>query len=331
MSEPERKPYSVQRFRGKFALVWNADGKRRRRQLYSEDKPSAEAEARRIWAAGDDTPWTMGKVMAGYIASLELDNRPSAPRRRDAWKAMRLFWERTEPLLVDEKMCRDYVAQRDAAASTQRYELLQISTALSWARANTPVTAKPKMWLPKGAEAGIKHLSHAQFERFLEQVKAPHAKLYMLLGLYTMARPAAVLDLVWDQVDFETGLIDLNPPGRRQTRKARPTVPMNDDLREALLIAFEARQTKWVIERGGKKIANMKKAFQAASQRSGIKATPYSLRHTGAVWAASNGAPMAKLAQFMGHDDDSTTQRHYAKFQPEHLMDVANAVQRMRK
>ncbi len=266
--------------------------------------------------------------MTGYMAGLVADGKPSAPRRRDAWKAMRLFWEKTDPALIDAEMCRAYDAQRDAAPATVRYELLQVSTALSWGRANNHITATPKMWLPATAEAQTKHLSHAQFERFLSAVIAPHARLYVLLGLYTMARPAAILDLVWGQVDFETGLIDLNPPGRRQTRKKRPTVPMNDDLRDELEVAFAARQTKWVIERGGKRVANVKKAFQAASDRSGVKATPYSLRHTGAVWAAANGVSMAKLAQFMGHDDDSTTQKHYAKFQPEHLKEVANAVQR---
>lgn len=55
---------------------------------------------------------------------------------------------------------------------------------------------------------------------------------------------------------------------------------------------------------------------------------PYKLRHTGAVWAAEAGVPMAALAQFMGHDDDITTQRHYARFSPGYLKSVADAVQR---
>src|SRR3546814_9647702 len=42
--------------------------------------------------------------------------------------------------------------------------------------------------------------------------------LYVLLGLYTMARPSAILELTWDRVDFERRLIDLNPAGRKQTR-----------------------------------------------------------------------------------------------------------------
>jgi integrase len=324
--------FTVQRFRGSFAIVWRDEhGTRRRRRLYAENRPSAEAEARRVWAAGDDTPWTMARIMDGYIASLVFDEKPSAVRRKDAWKAMRSFWAGVDPNLIDPQMCKDYTEQRGAAPGTIRYELLQISTSIAWARAEQHTTATPKMWLPKAAEPAERHLSPREFDRLLDAARAPHAKLYMLLGIYTMARPAAILDLIWDQIDFETGLINLNPPGRRQTRKKRPTVPMGDDLRAELQQAHAARQTNFVIERGGKKVANIKKAFQAASDRSGVKATPYSLRHTGAVWAAGQGVSMAKLAQFMGHDDDSVTQRHYAKFQPDHLMDVANAVQRARK
>jgi integrase len=71
-----------------------------------------------------------------------------------------------------------------------------------------------------------------------------------------------------------------------------------------------------VIERGAKKVANIKKAFQAASERSGVHATPYTLRHTAAVWMAEAGMPMSQIAQFMGHDDSATTEKHYARFSP---------------
>ena len=266
--------------------------------------------------------------MTGYIASLEADSKPSTQRRKDAWKAMRLFWEKTDPVLVDQQMCRDYAAQRRAGGSTVRYELLMISTAIGWARREKFTEAKPDMWLPPVGERKVRHLSHAQFEKFFAEVKAPHAQLYVLLGLYTMARPTAILELTWDRVNFEKRLIDLNPEGRKQTAKRRPTVKMNDELYEAMLTAYASRQIAHVIERGGKKVASVKKAFQAASERCGFHVTPYMLRHTGAVWAAENGISMAELAQFMGHDDDSTTQRHYARFSPDYLVGVANAVQR---
>lgn len=54
--------------------------------------------------------------------------------------------------------------------------------------------------------------------------------------------------------------------------------------------------------------------------------THYALRHTGAVWAAEAGVSMAELSQFMGHDSLETTARHYARFSPEHLRNVANAI-----
>jgi len=318
--------YTVQQFRGGYALVYRHDGKRVRRTLYAADRPGAEAEARRLWEGRGDTPWTMARLMTGYIASIE--GRPSHQRRKDAWKAMRPFWERTDPALIDAQMCRKYAEQRRAGPATIRYELLQVSTALAWGRAGKHITAKPEMWLPETAERKVRHLSHTQFERFFAAVRAPHARLYVLLGLYTMARPSAILELTWDRVDFERRLIDLNPSGRRQTAKKRPVVSMNDELREALETAYEARQCAHVVERGAQKVGSVKKAFQAASERSGVQVTPYTLRHTGAVWAAEAGISMPALAQFMGHDDSATTERHYARFSPGYLANVANAVRR---
>jgi integrase len=326
--------YTVQRFRGGYALVWakdpaiplSAPGNRGRRQLYAQDRPGAEAEARRVWQGSDDSPWTLGRLMTGYLASIA--HKPSHQRRQDAWKAMKPFWERTDPDLIDAQMCKDYGDQRRAGPATIRYELLQISTALKWGRANRYIIAKPDMWLPETPERKVRHLSHDEFERFFAEVKAPHAKLYVLLGLYTMARPSAILDLTWDRIDFTRGLIDLNPPGRKQTAKRRPVVPIADDLREPLEVAYAGRQSAYVIEHGAKQVANVKKAFQAASARSGIEVTPYTLRHTGAVWAAEAGTPMSALAQFMGHDSSATTEKHYARYSPGYLAGVANAIRR---
>lgn len=126
--------------------------------------------------------------------------------------------------------------------------------------------------------------------------------------------------------DFERGTVNLNPPGRKQTAKRRPVVALNDQAIEALKLAYMARQSEWVIERGAKKVANIKKAFQAASERSGVHATPYTLRHTAAVWMAEQGIPMSEIAQFMGHDDSATTERHYARFSPTYLRGAANAL-----
>jgi integrase len=125
---------------------------------------------------------------------------------------------------------------------------------------------------------------------------------------------------------FERGTINLNPQGRQQTVKRQPVVALNDQAIEALRLAFEARQSMYVIERGAKKVASIKKAFHAASQRSGVEVTPYTLRHTAAVWMAEAGIPMSEIAQFMAHDDSATTERHYARFSPSYLRGAANSL-----
>lgn len=323
----ELAPFTVQRFRGGFAMVWrDEDGRRHRRTLYSSERQSALVEARRLWEDADDDPWTVGRVIEGYIEHLSGDGPPSLQRRRDAWKAMKTFWENVDPDLIDESMCKAYRAGRNVADATARYELLLLSTALNWAVDKNHLGQRSKIWLPPKPDYEVRYLTAEEFERFYEAVHAPHARLYVLLGLYTLARPAAILELRWEQVDFARRLIDLNPPGRRQTVKRRPTVPMNDDLLVALREAYVARQCDNVIEWGGKPLKSIKKAFQAASKRSGLDVVPYTLRHTGAVFAAESGVSMPELAQFMGHDDDRTTQKHYARFSPDFLRNVSEGL-----
>ena len=320
-----KKPYSVQQLRGRYALVWREDGKRRRRQLTSEDRQSAEAEARQLWAAGDgSTPWTVGRIMSGYLASIE--GKASHGRREDAWKAMRGFWAKVDPALIDEPMAKKYRKSRAVGDATARYELMQLSTALGWAVKTGKLTAKRAVWLPPVPESKTRHLTRPEFDRFFDEVKAEHAKLYVQIGLYTMARPTAILELTWDRVDFMRRQIDFTPPGHVRTAKRRTIVPIAEDLLPWLQRGYEARTCEYVIERGGQPLGSVKKAFQAASERSNVHATPYTLRHTGAVWAAEAGVPMSELAQFMGHDDDRTTQKHYARYSPDYLRGVADAI-----
>lgn len=241
---------------------------------------------------------------------------------------MKSYWAEVCPLMIDKQMARDYARQRNRAPATVRYELSMLSVAMRWAMDKKLIEKAPRVWLPEIPPSQEKHLSKPHFELFYDAVKAPHARLYVLLGLYTMARPSAILELTWDRVDWDRKLLDLNPAGRVQTLKRRPVVALNDEASGALAEAYCARQTNFVIERGGKPIKCIKKAFSAATERSGIKATAYTLRHTGAVWAAESGISMSELAQFMGHRDSSTTERHYARYSPHYLRNVANAVRR---
>lgn len=323
--------YTVQRFRGGYAIVHrDAEGKRHRRQLDATDKPTAEAEARSLWRRHTGASGTVGGIMAAYLKAGEEAGRSSIQRQRDAWKAMKHFWAKADPAKIDEQMARDYVQRRDRSASTTRYEMTLLSVALRWGVKNGVGEAVPDIWRPEAPERGERHISVKEFAKWFAQVRAPHARLYVELALATMARPTAILELTWPQIDWDHATVNLNPPGRRQTKKRRPIVGLDEETMKLLRTAHEGAQSDYIIERGGKKVANIKKAFQAASKRSGIHVTPYMLRHTGAVWAAERGTPMAELAQFMGHDDDATTQKFYARFTPTYLRGVSANLRKAR-
>lgn len=102
---------------------------------------------------------------------------------------------------------------------------------------------------------------------------------YDIIALNTWARPEAIVDLqLRGQVDFVAGLIDLNPAGRRQTKKRRPIIKLTENLRgwfecwgENKPLSYDAkseadgdrksashikgqfyrRSTKWILMRSG--------------------------------------------------------------------------------
>jgi len=67
--------YSVQRFRGGFAIVWRdpASSQRRRYTLQSTDRQSAEAEARRWWATATRSSGRVGDIVEAYLDQREAE------------------------------------------------------------------------------------------------------------------------------------------------------------------------------------------------------------------------------------------------------------------
>lgn len=320
--------FSVQSFRRGFAISWRDQSQQRHRKpLVSTTRAGAEAEARQEWwRLQSERPWFVGDIVEAYIADRASEGIASTQRQRDAWKAMAPFWAGTLPSVVDYEMGRDYAAWRNRSPGTVKTELNMLSVALRWASKRKLIDAAPTIWRPPADVAKVKHLERDEFERFFAAAHTSYVRLYIQLGLYTGARPTALLELTWDRVDLQRLQIDLNPAGRTQTKKRRPVLPISDGALAVLKDAYERRESRFVIHRAGKPISSLKKAFQAASRRSGVHATPYTLRHTAAVWAAENGVPMAQLAQFLGHVDSRTTERHYARYSPGHLRNVANSI-----
>ena len=152
-----------------------------------------------------------------------------------------------------------------------------------------------------------------------------HLRLLLMILIGTACRPEAALELDGAQVDFDDGLIDLNPPGRTQTKKFRPVVKLPAALAAALRNAPEGR----LVTYHGNPVKKINKAWRALREAAELDAAvnPYSIRHTVARWMRQHGVPAWEVAAQLGHKSrDYRTTELYAAFDPSYLTNAVRAI-----
>lgn len=272
----------------------------------------------------------IGKIIPAYIADRAAEI--AAPERlRNAWKALAPHFGHMKGDMITKQGCQAYARARGLqgrSMGTVHIELGMLRAAMRWAVREGWMPVAPYVWLPAKPAPKTRWLTRNEAGRLIAACEMPHLKLFVIAALHTAGRAGAVLGLTWDRVDFNRGVIDLFDPGRDRTRKGRAAVRMTPMLHEALLDARAGALTGHVIEWAGAPVASVKKGFAAAARRAGLPGvSPHVLRHTAAVWMAEAGVSMPMIAQYMGHADDRITQRVYARFAPDHMLDAALAIQ----
>ena len=233
--------------------------------------------------------------------------------------------------------------------------------ALNRAHREGELTAVPRVNLALAPEAEPRErlLTVAEAAALFDAAVEPHVFLYLLLAFGTAARPEAILELTSFQVDRPARLIHLNPAGRRQTKKRRPTVPICD----ALLPHLTSLSTGHVIAYRGRRLASIRMAFRRLTARAAkrirrdgaerarrlraagartaasetidqartaaaaiLEVTPYTVRHTMASELRKRGVSVWEVAGLLGHSTGYKTTERYAKFGSDHLSECVRAI-----
>lgn len=306
-------------YRGKWAAVWREGGKTRRVSLGTSDRGEAERRLRDLRTQPAGT--TVAAFVAAYLKAKS--EARSHEAMRYAWKALRPTFGDLRPDQIDAALCSAYAGRRKRQGVKDGTVLKELSFLRTALRGEIK---KGQFKMPAQPAPRDRHLTRKEFDALLKAATLPHIRLFIILALTTAARAGALLQLTWDQIDFERGRIILGKGEQR--RKGRATVPMNDRARKALEEAFEARTSEYVIEWAGKPLGSIKRAFRLAADKAKLKdVTPHVLRHTAAVWAIEAGRSMEEVAQYLGHTDSRLTYRVYARYSPEHLKGVAKALE----
>jgi len=127
------------------------------------------------------------------------------------------------------------------------------------------------------------------------------------------------MELTRFQLDFDNRLVRLNPEGRKQTKKYRPTVPMTD----TILPWLRQVKTNYIVTYHGDRTHSVKKTFQRLGPKiKGLppRVTPYNIRHTMAKELRRRGVPPWEIQGMLGHKMGGyRTTEIYAKYDPTYL------------
>lgn len=199
-------------------------------------------------------------------------------------------------------------------------------SALSWAWKEGEIDAAPFILPGTDSPARDRVLTPAESGALWLATEHPHERMMLALLFGTLARPEAALALQRGFVDFERWLLAQNPPGRPQTKKYRPTVPVAGCLRQWLQEAPDGPLVQW----RGKQIASFKTAFRKLRATAGLgeDVVPKTIRHTMATELRAANVPEAEIQGFMGHKAFSGKTEVYAKYRPDYLGEAVGAIDR---
>lgn len=196
--------------------------------------------------------------------------------------------------------------------------------ALTMAYEEGEITSAP--FILPGADSVTQdlELSIDQSRALWAATRLPHERMYLALAYGTLARPEAILGLERAFVDFDRRLLDQNPPGRRQTKKYRPVVPIGDFLLPWLEAAEDGPLVQW----RGNPIASFKTAWRALRRRAGLPQAfvPKTIRHTMATALRAADVPEAEIQGMLGHKAYGGKTERYAKYRPNYLGQATAAI-----
>ncbi len=324
-----------------FCICW-LDGRQVKRKSTGTDDLNAALQALKARYLSEDTPNTQDVAqvpLADVVQAYYLQHGRHLPAAKWLKYAVahwvRFFgeaisvWDATRPAQIERFI--DDLRGRGLKPSSINAVLTAGKAALnrSWRRGelirqiHVP-SVKVTRTQPKG-----RPLSIDECAAWLD-ASAPHFHALLFICLATGSRPEAVKELRWGQVDFEEGLLHLNPEEREQTSKRRPVVKM-----PPLLIAYlrhSPRECDFVVSYRSKPVGRYYTALGESRKRAGLdeRVNLYSARHTVARWMRKEKVPFEEVSGQLGHRIRGfAITEIYAAYSPDYQENATAAIERL--
>ena len=345
MPRPRPKGPQLEHYRGRWCIVWWDGGTRRRISTGTPDERRARQSLADFEAKLERRPLNLAvsEALDRYVAAREA--KVMAPKRlKFAAAAIKLGlghlrvdqvnqsqWDRYAGCRVTRPPARGDQAKhkpRLVSAGTLRREFNVLRAALRQAWKDGYLLKPPAIDPPADSTPRDQFLTKVEARKLLAACVTPHVRVFLALALFTGARKGSILSLTWDQVNFQTGMINFHELGRRITNKRRSIVPINASLLPELKTAHFMRQSDYVVEYNGKPVpTGLRWSFRRLCERAGLNwvPTPHHLKHSVASWFAMERVPINQAADWLA-TDPVTLRRVYRKFDPAYLRSVGTAL-----
>ena len=229
---------------------------------------------------------------------------------------------------ITPKAIEGFIAQRlasglsKATVNRQRACLSKIlSCAIEWGYygGENPVRRVKRF---RESPGRTRFLTREEADRLIEHAPR-HLRPIILCALHTGGRRREILNLRWDDVDLDRGVLYFDQTNTKSGKQREiPISPALADVlrerRKIRRIAGDARE--WVFTRYGKRLGDIHGGFEGARRRAKLGADVifHTLRHTFASWFVINGGDLYRLQKYLGHSTIALTQR-YAHLSREHI------------
>jgi integrase len=177
-----------------------------------------------------------------------------------------------------------------------------------WMEEN-PMLKVTKMKEPRGR---VRFLSDEERKKLLNECKKLSYELYLLvlIAISTGARYGEIVNLKWQEIDFDNGLFHFMDTKNGEDRG----VPIPSIVKEELKEFSKIRNIKSdyvFIRTDGEKLIYFRGKFDDAIENAKINNFRFhDLRHTAASYLAMNGASLLEIAEILGHKTLSMVKRY---------------------